>query len=120
MPQQSIQVCEIFDVWGINFMGQFPSSNNNKYILMAVDYVSKWAEAKALPTNDDRVMVTFIKSHFNRFGCPKAIISDRGSHFNRQFPYGKDAQEIWVQHMFSTAYHPQANGQAENTNRALK
>ncbi|GJX68599.1 reverse transcriptase domain-containing protein [Tanacetum coccineum] len=49
MPQNSIQVCEIFDVWGIDFMGSFPSSRGNKYILMAVDYLSKWVEAKALP-----------------------------------------------------------------------
>ncbi|GKC25470.1 reverse transcriptase domain-containing protein [Tanacetum coccineum] len=52
MPQNAIQVCEIFDVWGIDFMGPFPSSGGNKYILVAVDYLSKWVEAKALPTND--------------------------------------------------------------------
>ncbi|GJX27108.1 reverse transcriptase domain-containing protein [Tanacetum coccineum] len=55
MPQNSIQVCEIFDVWGIDFMGLFSSSRGNKYILVAVDYLSKWVEAKVLPTNDARV-----------------------------------------------------------------
>nr|GEU47462.1 hypothetical protein [Tanacetum cinerariifolium] len=55
MPQNSIQVCDIFDVWGIDFMGPFPSSRENKYILVAVDYLSKWVEAKALPTNDTRI-----------------------------------------------------------------
>ncbi|GKC23376.1 reverse transcriptase domain-containing protein [Tanacetum coccineum] len=59
MPQNAIQVCEIFDVWGIDFMGPFPSSHGNKYILVAVDYLSKWVEAKALPTNDARVVVKF-------------------------------------------------------------
>nr|GEV36871.1 reverse transcriptase domain-containing protein [Tanacetum cinerariifolium] len=52
MPQNAIQVCEIFDVWGIDFVGLFPSLRGNKYILVAVDYLSKWVEAKALPTND--------------------------------------------------------------------
>nr|GEY29172.1 hypothetical protein [Tanacetum cinerariifolium] len=78
MPQNSIQVCEIFDVWGIDFMGTFPSSKGNKYILVAVDYLSKWVEAKALPTNDARVVVKFLKSLFSRFEILKAIISDRG------------------------------------------
>ncbi|GJV99118.1 reverse transcriptase domain-containing protein [Tanacetum coccineum] len=75
MPQNSIQVCEIFDVWGIDFMGPFPSSKGNKYILVAVDYLSKWVEAKALPTNDARVVCKFLKSLFARFGAPQAIIS---------------------------------------------
>nr|GFB19241.1 reverse transcriptase domain-containing protein [Tanacetum cinerariifolium] len=48
MPQNAIQVCEIFDVWGIDFMGPFLSSKGNKYTLIAVDYLSKWVEAKAL------------------------------------------------------------------------
>nr|GEX94538.1 reverse transcriptase domain-containing protein [Tanacetum cinerariifolium] len=61
MPQNSIQVCKIFDVWGIDFMGLFSSSRGNKYILVAVDYLSKWVEAKALPTNDARVVCKFLK-----------------------------------------------------------
>ncbi|GJW95159.1 reverse transcriptase domain-containing protein [Tanacetum coccineum] len=70
-------VCEIFDIWGINFMGLFSSSRGNKYILIAVDYLSKWVEVKALPTNDGRVVCKFLKSLFARFGSPRAIISDR-------------------------------------------
>nr|GFA75951.1 reverse transcriptase domain-containing protein [Tanacetum cinerariifolium] len=77
MPQNFIQIYEIFDVWGIDFMGLFSSSKGNKYILVAVDYFSKWVEAKALPTNDARVVIKFLKSLFSRFGTPKAIISDR-------------------------------------------
>jgi len=52
MPLRTMQEVEIFDVWGIDFMGPFPSSGANKYILVAVDYVSKWVEAIATPTND--------------------------------------------------------------------
>nr|GEW50856.1 reverse transcriptase domain-containing protein [Tanacetum cinerariifolium] len=65
MPQNSIQVYEIFDIWGIDFVGPFPSSKGNKYILVAVDYLSKCVEAKALPTNDARVVVKFLKSLFS-------------------------------------------------------
>nr|GEU78918.1 hypothetical protein [Tanacetum cinerariifolium] len=65
-------------VMGIDFMGPFPSSRGNKYILVAVDYLSKWVEAKALPTNDARVVCKFSKSLFARFGTPRAIISDHG------------------------------------------
>ncbi|GJW04259.1 reverse transcriptase domain-containing protein [Tanacetum coccineum] len=63
-PQNAIQVCEIFDVWGIDFMGPFPFSRGNKYILVTVDYLYKWVEAKALPSNDARVIVKFLKSLF--------------------------------------------------------
>nr|GFB03299.1 reverse transcriptase domain-containing protein [Tanacetum cinerariifolium] len=111
IPQNSIQVCEIFDVWGIDFMGPFPSSKGNKYILVAVDYLSKWVEAKPLPTNDARVVVKFLKSLFSQFGCLKAIISDRGTHFcNDQF--SKVMSKYGVTHRLSTAYHPQTSGQA--------
>nr|GEU61291.1 reverse transcriptase domain-containing protein [Tanacetum cinerariifolium] len=78
MPQNTIQVCEIFNVWGIDFMGPFLSSRGNKYILVAVDYLSKWFEAKVLPTNDTRVVCKFLKSLFARFGTIRALISDRG------------------------------------------
>ncbi|GKD82467.1 reverse transcriptase domain-containing protein, partial [Tanacetum coccineum] len=74
MPQNAIQVCEIFDVWGIDFMGPFLSSQGNKYILVAINYFSKWVEAKALPTNDARVVIKILKSLFARFGTPRAII----------------------------------------------
>nr|GEU85173.1 reverse transcriptase domain-containing protein [Tanacetum cinerariifolium] len=119
MPQNAIQVCEIFDVWGIDFMGPFSSSRGNKYILVAVDYLSKWVEAKALLTNDARVVVKFLKSLFARFGTPKAIISDRETHFcNDQF--AKVMTKYGVTHHLATAYHPQTSGQVEVSNRGLK
>ncbi|GJS78524.1 reverse transcriptase domain-containing protein [Tanacetum coccineum] len=119
MPQNSIQVCEIFDVWGIDFMGPFPSSRGNKYILVAVDYLSKWVEAKALPTNDARVVVKFLKSLFARFGTPRAIISDRGTHFCND-KFAKVMSKYGVTHRLATAYHPQTSGQVEVSNRGLK
>ncbi|GJR74624.1 reverse transcriptase domain-containing protein [Tanacetum coccineum] len=119
MPLNNIQVCEIFDIWGIDFMGPFPKSHKFEYILVAVDYVSKWAEAQALPTNDARVVITFLKKLFCRFGMPKALISDRGTHFCNKI-MEKTMKRYGVNHRFSTSYHPQTSGQVENTNRALK
>ncbi|GKB14146.1 reverse transcriptase domain-containing protein [Tanacetum coccineum] len=104
---------------GIDFMGPFPSSRGNKYILVAVDYISKWVEAKALPTNDARVVVKFLKSLFARFETPRAIISDRGTHFCND-KFAKVMSKYEVTHRLDTAYHPQTSGQVEVSNRGLK
>nr|GEU76203.1 reverse transcriptase domain-containing protein [Tanacetum cinerariifolium] len=104
---------------GIDFMGSFPSLRGNKYILVAVNYLSKWVEAKALPTNDARVVCKFLKSLFAKFGTPRAIINDRGTHFcNDQF--AKVMLKYGVTHRLATAYHPQTSGQVEVSNRGLK
>nr|GEY79680.1 reverse transcriptase domain-containing protein [Tanacetum cinerariifolium] len=102
------------------FMGPFPSSKGNKYILVAVDYLSKWVEAKALPTNDARVVVKFLKSLFSWFGTPKAIISDRGTHFCNDDQFLRFMSKYEVTHRLSTAYHLQTSGQVEVTNHGLK
>ncbi|XP_074265593.1 uncharacterized protein LOC141588034 [Silene latifolia] len=120
MPQTPMIYCEIFDVWGIDFMGPFPASCGNVYILLAVDYVSKWVEAKATKTDDAKVVGEFIKTNiFSRFGFPKALISDRGTHFCNK-AIGALLKKYGVLHKGSTAYHPQTNGQAEVSNREIK
>ncbi|CAN6716960.1 unnamed protein product [Malus baccata var. baccata] len=120
MPQQSLLVVELFDVWGIDFMGPFPSSFNNQYILVAVDYVSKWVEAIATPTNDHKVVLRFLQGTiFPRFGTPRVIISDGGPHFiNKAF----DALMVKynINHRVATPYHPQTSGQVEISNREIK
>nr|GEV67321.1 reverse transcriptase domain-containing protein [Tanacetum cinerariifolium] len=91
MPQNSIQVCKIFDVLGIDFMGLFPSLKGNKYILVAVDYLSKWVEAKVLPTNDARVVVKFLKSLFSRLKIFSGKLKSRWSGpftISEIYPYG--------------------------------
>ncbi|GKA71306.1 reverse transcriptase domain-containing protein [Tanacetum coccineum] len=90
-----------------------------KYILVAVDYVSKWVEAEALPTNDARVVVRFLKKLFSRFGVLKALISDRGKHFCNSL-LEKTLKKYGVTHRITTPYHPQTSGETENTNRAIK
>ncbi|CAN6562672.1 unnamed protein product [Malus baccata var. baccata] len=120
MPQNIILPVEIFDVWGIDFMGPFPSSHGLLYILLAVDYVSKWVEAKATRTNDSKVVADFIRTNiFARFGMPRVIISDGGSHFcNRTIE--ALMRKYNVNHKVSTPYHPQTNGQDEVSNREIK
>ncbi|CAN6583788.1 unnamed protein product [Malus baccata var. baccata] len=120
MPQNPILSVEIFDVWGIDFMGPFPSSHGFLYILLAVDYVSKWVEAKATRTNDSKVVADFVKSNiFARFGMPRVLISDGGSHFcNRTIE--ALLKKYNVTHRVSTPYHPQTSGQAEVSNREIK
>jgi hypothetical protein len=82
MPLTSNLQIDIFDVWGINFMGPFPISEGCEYILVAVDYVSKWVEV--LPCQDADAMHSkkmFYKVIFPRYGVPRIVISDGGSHF---------------------------------------
>ena len=120
MPLTSIITVEIFDVWGIDFMGPFPSSFGFQYILLAVDYVSKWVEAKTTRTNDSKVVAGFLRTNiFCRFGIPRVMISDGGSHF-----YNRTIEALMtkygVTHKVSTPYHPQTNGLAEVSNRQIK
>ena len=79
MSLNSILEVELFDVWGIDFMGPFPSSCGNKYILLVVDCISKWVEAIPTVTCDAKVVLKFLLKHiFLRFGTPREIVSDEG------------------------------------------
>lgn len=110
IPQTPILICEIFDVWGMDFMGPFPSSFGFQYILLAVDYVSKWVEAIATRTDDSKVVAEFLKSNiFARYGFPRAIINDKGTHFcNKKVEALLKKYKVF--HRISTTYHPQTNG----------
>ncbi|GJU58349.1 reverse transcriptase domain-containing protein, partial [Tanacetum coccineum] len=82
-------------------------------------YLSKWVEAKALPTNDARVVVKILKSLFSQFDAPRAIISDRRTHFCND-KFDRVMSKYSVTHRLSIAYHPQTSGQVKVTNRGLK
>ena len=100
-------------------MGPFPSSFGNLYILLAVDYVSKWVEAIACPRNDVSIAVRFIQRNIlSKFGAPITIISDGGSHFANKF-FEKMMSRYGIRHTMRLDYHPQSNGQAEISNREI-
>ena len=111
---------QIFYVWGIDFMRPLPSSFGNMYILLAVNYVSKWVEATACPRNDAITVVGFIQRNIvSRFGSPRTIISDEGSHFPNKL-FAKLMSRYGINHLMGLAYHPQSNGQDEISNREIK
>ena len=101
-------------------MGPFPPSFGFVYILVAVDYVSKWVEAIPSRNNDHKTVIKFLKEHIlSRFGIPRSILSDGGTHFcNRPFEYLM--KKYGITHKVATPYHPQSNGQVELANREIK
>ena len=120
LPMHTILEVELFDLWRMDFMGPFLPSYNNLYILLAVDYVSKWVKEIPTRTNDARVVAQFLRSHiFSRFGTPRALITDNGTHFYNKM-IDKVLHKYGVRHRTSLAYHPQTNGQAEVSNREIK
>ena len=120
MTLNPILVVKIFDVWGIDFMGPFFLSFGYEYILVAVDYVSKWIEATATQTNDHKVMVKFVQRNIlTRFGCPRAIISDGDAHFTNRHFDGL-MKKYGITHKVATPYHPQTSGQVEVSHRKIK
>ena len=113
MPLTPILKVEFFDLWGVDFMGPFSMSYGNQFILVAVDYVSKWAEAVPIRTNDNQVVIKFLRENIiSRFGTSRAIISDNGSHFCN-WAFEALMRSYSISHKLSMAYHPQINGQVK-------
>jgi hypothetical protein len=120
MPLTSNLQIDIFDVWGIGFMVAFPNSEGCEYILVAVDYVSKWVEALLCWVADSmHSKRMFHEVIFPRYGVLRIVISDGGSHFiDRTFQ--KALTEVGVNNRIATLYHPQTSGQAETSNKKIK
>lgn len=119
MPLHRILEVELFSMWGINFMGPFILSNQNQYILVAVDYVSKWFEVAAFPTNDAKMVIKFSKNIFIRFGTPRAIINDEGSYFCNQ-AFVTLFAKYGIKQRIATTFHPQTSGQVEFSTKKPK
>ncbi|CAB4414663.1 unnamed protein product [Rhizophagus irregularis] len=104
----------------IDFVGSLPiTSRGNKYIIVAMDYMTKWPEAKAVPVATVEETSQFIyEDIICRHGCPAKLLSDRGTHFNNQM-VEKLLEKFGIKHVFSTPYHPQTNGLVERFNRTL-
>lgn len=120
MPLHYNLQVEMFDVWGIDYMGPFAKSQDCEYILMAVDYVSKWVEAlpcQAATAQNARKMIYEVI--FPRFGTPRMIISDGGSHFTDR-SFRNFLRELGSKHNIATPYHPQTSGQVETSNKQIK
>jgi transposase InsO family protein len=120
MPLTSNLQIDIFNVWRIDFMGPFPNSEGCKYILVIIDYVSKWIEALPYQAADAMHSKRMFKEViFLRYRVPRIVISDRGSHFiDRTF--WKALTEVGVDHRIATPYHHQMSGQVETSNKQIK
>ncbi|KAK1614692.1 hypothetical protein QYE76_020209, partial [Lolium multiflorum] len=120
MPMNYTLVIEPFDCWGFDFMGPFPSSDGNTHILVAVDYVTKWVEAIPTKSADGETSIKMLVDIiFPRFGVPRYIMTDGGSHFIHG-GFRKTLAKYGINHRIASAYHPQTSGQVELSNREIK
>ncbi|MCO5615055.1 hypothetical protein L7F22_069343 [Adiantum nelumboides] len=122
MPLQPLLPLEPFQKWGLDFVGPIKPParfTQNRYILVATDYCTKWVEAVALRDNAARSVAKFLyKNIMTKFGCPIELVSDQGGHFINKV-ISKLTELHMILHKKSTVYYPQANGQAESTNKIL-
>jgi len=120
MPLTNNLQIKLLDVWVIDYMGLFPPSKKCEFILVVVDYVSKWVEALPCKHADNiSSKRMFQEIIFPRFGVPRVVISDGGSHFiDKRFEHYLSRHGI--RHNIATAYHPHTSGQAETSNKQIK
>ena len=107
--------------WGIDYVGPITptSSRRNQYIIVATEYLTKWAEAKAVKSADAKQTAIFLYENvIARFGCPKVLISDRGAHFLNE-AIEEMTKLLQINHRKTTPYHPQTNGMTERVNQTL-
>ena len=118
---QPLMGARAFSKWGIDFVGPLPPAQGTRcqYLIVATDYLTKWAEAMASTKNDARTTAKFLYEHiFVRFGLPIEIVSDQGTHFVNEVVEVL-LNEFMIIHRRFAPYHPQANGQAKSMNKVL-
>src|SRR5215204_7144580 len=115
-----IPVHELFYQIGIDFVGPLPrTKRGKKYIIVAMDYLTKWPEARAVSeATADATSKFLYEQIICQHGCPQIILSDRGTHFNNNLIKGL-MEKFKINHLLSTLYHPQTNGLVERFNRTL-
>ena len=122
MPLIPLMALAPFEKWGIDFVGPIAPATKygkKKYILVATDYATKWAEAMATRNDDAKTVARFLYENIiSRFGCPKELISDRGTHFLNVL-IEELTNRFFIKHRKTAPYHPRANGQTEKTNGLL-
>src|SRR6266542_93929 len=116
----SIKIKELFYQWGIDIVRPLiETSRENKYIVVAINYFTKYPEARALTNANAKSVANFIyEDIICRYGCPRKIISDRGTHFNNQV-IEKLLERFKIRHNLSTPYHPKTNGLVKRFNKTL-
>jgi len=120
MPLTGIIEIELFDCWGIDFMGPFLSSYSFLHIMVCVDYVTKWVEAIPCVANDAKTVVNFLHQNiFTGFGTPRVLISDGGKHLCNNL-LENVLKKYNIRHKVATPYHPQTSSQVKVSNRQLK
>ena len=104
-----------FEKWGIDFIG--PINSQARYIIVATDYFTKWAKARAMRKTNAQSTAKFLYEQvISHYGCPLELISDCSAHFLNEV-ITRLTTEFMIIHRQSSAYYPQANGQAESTNK---
>ncbi|MCO5553595.1 hypothetical protein L7F22_007120 [Adiantum nelumboides] len=116
-PRQAVIANGPFEKWGIDAMGPLPRTVNGKlYILVAIDYMTRWVEAQSVAKVNEKTVSKFVYTHICcRFGTPLEIVSDNGLGFKRGL-LTKVCEELKISHRHSTPYYPQSNGLVEKAN----
>jgi transposase InsO family protein len=120
IPLKEQVVAEQFEIWVLDFIGPFNLKSNQKaYILVAMDYMTKWVEVEALSNTTEEVVIKFIFKLFVCYRLPREVITDGGSQFTTH-RITTILGNYHIKHRVTSPYHPQGNGQVESTNKFLQ